>query len=624
MPPLSILALLDIAFLTISAFAASGSGQTATTTAQQPMRAVGNVNSVPTQESTVMRTNANLVLVDVVVTDKDKAVLGLDRQRFHIFEDGHEQVITSFDERSPSEARGSRPQPPMFQGALPPHTYSNVPGYPEASAVNVLLLDGLNTPMANQMDVHRQMLLYLGKIEPGTPLAIFTLASRLRMVAGFTRDAAELTKVLKSPKFGPQQSVILDPQTDVDLDKSISDIVAMGANSDAVGAMQQLQADMTAFQTDQRIRMTLDAMQELARYLSAIPGRKNLIWFSGSFPLALDPDDSLQSPFEAMRNYSNELRETSELLSAARVAVYPVDARGLLTPLPFDASKNTASSNLVTGTVNAGRRGNRQSITANKPNLGKDDAAFTKQLMQEQASMEQIAQETGGKEFINTNGLKEAVASAVANGSSYYTIGYVPVAKMLDGNFHKLKVRVDGGTYKLAYRSGYYADPPDGPIAPSPGTTSLITTATLRGAPPATQILFQARLLPATDPLLQGARLPDSPLGEMAATLKQPTHRVIIDLKVDPNGLALETTAAGVRSTKAEFVLVAYDADGKRINYLDRGFQLNLSTDQYARSLENGIPVRMALDLPSGPISLRIAVHDLTAGRPGSLEIPLK
>jgi VWFA-related protein len=410
----------------------------------------------------------------------------------------------------------------------------------------------------------------------------------------------------------------------VDLDKSISDIVAMGANSDAVGAMQQFQADMTAFQTDQRIRMTLDAMQELARYLSAIPGRKNLIWFSGSFPLALDPDDSLQSPFEAMRNYSNELRETSELLSAARVAVYPVDARGLLTPLPFDASKNTASSNLVTGTVNAGRRGNRQSITANKPNLGKDDAAFTKQLMQEQASMEQIAQETGGKEFINTNGLKEAVASAVANGSSYYTIGYVPVAKMLDGNFHKLKVRVDGGTYKLAYRSGYYADPPDGPIAPSPGTTSLITTATLRGAPPATQILFQARLLPATDPLLQGARLPDSPLGEMAATLKQPTHRVIIDLKVDPNGLALETTAAGVRSTKAEFVLVAYDADGKRINYLDRGFQLNLSTDQYARSLENGIPVRMALDLPSGPISLRIAVHDLTAGRPGSLEIPLK
>jgi hypothetical protein len=306
------------------------------------------------------------------------------------------------------------------------------------------------------------------------------------------------------------------------------------------------------------------------------------------------------------------------------VAVYPVDARGLLTPLPFDASKNTASSNLVTGTVNAGRRGNRQSITANKPNLGKDDAAFTKQLMQEQASMEQIAQETGGKEFINTNGLKEAVASAVANGSSYYTIGYVPVAKMLDGNFHKLKVRVDGGTYKLAYRSGYYADPPDGPIAPSPGTTSLITTATLRGAPPATQILFQARLLPATDPLLQGARLPDSPLGEMAATLKQPTHRVIIDLKVDPNGLALETTAAGVRSTKAEFVLVAYDADGKRINYLDRGFQLNLSTDQYARSLENGIPVRMALDLPSGPISLRIAVHDLTAGRPGSLKIPLK
>ena len=99
--------------------------------------------------------------------------------------------------------------------------------------------------------------------------------------------------------------------------------------------MQQFEADMTdvgSFQTDMRVRMTLEAMQQLARYLSAIPGRKNVVWFSGSFPIALDPDDALQDPFEAMRNYSDEIpANTAEaaLRRRPRRPSTPVDARGL-------------------------------------------------------------------------------------------------------------------------------------------------------------------------------------------------------------------------------------------------------------------------------------------------------
>jgi VWFA-related protein len=572
----------------------------------------------------VLRANANLVLLDVVVTDRNgAAVHGLDKRQLHVFEDGREQAIASFDEHKPADgAAASGAMAP--RAPLPPHTFSNAPAYPEASAVNVLLLDALNTPVANQLDARRQMLEYMGKIQPGTSLGIFTLSSRLRMVEGFTTDAAALVAALKSPRAGPQTSVILDPASDQVVDSLTADMAALGASSNAIGAMQQFQADQTAFQTDQRVQMTLDAMQQLARYLNGVPGRKNLIWFSGSFPLALDPDDSLQSPFEAMRNYSDQIRETSELLSAARVAVYPVDARGLMTLASTDVSYQP-STNLVGGgtTTTYKRRG--QVVTASNPvnrqNVGKDDASFLKQTLMEQASMEQIAEQTGGQDYINTNGLKEAVASAVENGSSYYTVGYVPAAKPFDGQYRKIELRTENAGFRLAYRHGYFADPPDKPSAHTPGEVSLIRAATLHGAPPATQILFQARVLPVDDPLLAGTKLPIGPAGDITANLKTPTHRVIVDVKADAHGFAYTDTPDGAHHAKVEFTLVGYDADGKRLNYLDRGFELNLNSGQFARTMTAGIPIRLALDLPPGPAFLRIAVHDLDAGRVGSLEL---
>jgi VWFA-related protein len=597
----------------------------ATRSSQTQFKTENGPSSQTASDATVLRANANLVVVDVAVTDRGSAVHGLDKSRFHIFEDGREQAITSFDEHKPAAASAG-----IMQAALPAHTYTNVPAYPQGSAVNVLLLDGLNTPMANQVDARRAMIEYLGKIPAGTPLAIFTLSSRLRLVEGFTTDAAQLTKVLKGQSAGPQTSVMLDPASDKAVDTTVGDMATMTSGVDALTAagvsalssMRQFQADLTAFQTDLRVRMTLDAMQQLARYLSAIPGRKNLIWFSGSFPIALDPDDTQQDPFQAMRNYSDDIRETAELLAAARVAVYPVDARGLVTPPSLDASY-TSSTNLMSATTSGNRSGSRRRVTANNPSTANDDLNATKQLMEEQASMQQIAEQTGGQEYLNSNGLKEAVANAVENGSSYYSISYVPAAKQLDGKFRKIEIRVDNGVYKLAYRHGYYADATDKASEHNPGKTSLIAAATLHGAPPSTQIQFQARVLPATDPLLEGTRLPAGPSGESTAALKGPVHKYIADVTVDPRWILFQTSPDGAHQAQVEFVVVAYDAEGKRVNYLDKGFQLNVKGEQFDQVMAKGIPVRLGLDLPEGRFSLRIAVHDLGAGRAGSMEIPV-
>jgi VWFA-related protein len=576
---------------------------------------------------TVIRTDSNLVLVDVVVSEGGGPVRGIDRSHFHVLDDGNEQTISAFDEHRPASANGIaavRKQP-----ALPPETYTNVPIYPEAPAFNVLLLDGLNTPMENQMDVRRRMIGFMGKIPPGTSLAVFTLSSRLRMVQQFTTSAADLAKVLRSDKATPQQSVVLDPQSNQGLDSMLGDMAnlsgGMGTSSvagvSAISSLSQFEADVTAFQTDQRVRMTLEAMQQLARYLSGIPGRKNVIWFSGSFPIALDPDSTQQNPFEAMRNYSDEIRDTAELLAAARVAMYPVDARGLMTPPSFSASYSP-STNLMGATTSRGRGGRARSVS-NKPSPGSNDAKAQQQLMAEQASMKQISEETGGQEYISTNGLEGAIAAAIQNGSNYYTIGYVPPNGALDGKFHKIQIKVDGRDVKLAYRRGYYADAPERASAHNPGEASLMAAATLHGAPPATQILFETRVLPAGDPAFKDVKLPNGTGGEMRAQLRGPLERMIVDLKVDPHTLFTTSTSDGGVHANLEFTLVAYDGDGRRINYLDSGFQVKLRPERVAQVMAGGVRLHLPFDLPAGQYSVRIAVHDLDGGRAESLEVPV-
>lgn len=617
-----------VAFLLLPMTQSAMSGSGVSRPSQTSPAPAGQSNAAPAPESgsTVLHANANLVLVDVVVTERGNAVHGLDRRRFHIFEDGKEKPVTSFDEHQPTAESAA----PTQAVALPPNTYSNVPAYPEAPAVNVLLLDALNTPMSDQLEARRQMIQYLGKIPAGTSMAVFTLSSRLRLIEGFTTDVAQLTRAVENKKGGPQGSNVLDSETGNGMDNVIADtasgasatnphggMTAQGAMEQmALPYMQQFAAEVTAFQVDQRVKMTLDAMEQLARYLSGIPGRKNLIWFSGTFPIALTPDGSLNSPFSVMRNYGDEVKETGELLSAARVAVYPVDARGLLSMPSFQAS-----------TMGPGRTGLGGSSTGainTDPHIPiSNNARFSQGNQAEQTAMKQIAEETGGQAYVDTNGLKEAVESAVNNGSSYYTVGYAPSGKF-DGEFRKIQVHLDdGGVYKLSYRRGYFADSPDKPSAHNPGEPSLMTSATLLGAPPATQILFLARVLPDTSPLFRDAKLPNAPAGTMSATLKGPAHRYIVDLTIAPRSISYIQTPDGTHKAALEFVLAAYDSESTLVNYLDESVQLSFREQRYAQVMATAIPVRLALDLPAGETSLRIAVHDLNAGRAGSLEIPI-
>jgi VWFA-related protein len=597
-----------------SPMANPGGDAAGTSTARTPAAApVAAISSAPFS-GTVLHAQSRLVVLDVEITDHDKPVKGLDRSRFHVFEDGHEVPISSFEENEPPASVEIAKAP-----TLPPGTYSNVPVYPESSAVNVLLLDALNTPMGDQEQVRRQMIAYLSTIKPGTALAIFTLSSQLRMVVGFTTDVTKLKQALENKKPIARSSADVGANSSESNSSSLVQSASSIATSNdpgtmwLVGQIMQFAADTRAYETDQRVTMTLDALSELARYLTAIPGKKNLIWFSGSFPIGLSPDAALSTQIKDVRDYSIDMQRTSALLSAARVAVYPVDARGLMTAPTVDSSYTPPLATLQ---------------GAATP-VANDNSAFTTQTSQDQGTMSTIAAETGGRAYANSNGLKDAVEKIVAEGSSYYALSYVPpegAAGKRGDDFHKVEVKVDGSKYQLSYRRGYYTDTASKPADNNAGAPGPMAAAAVLGAPPSTQIVFQARVLPEGDPELKGPEPENGSAGDKSASLKGGAHRYIVDLTVALQDLTFAQSADGKRSTELECALVAYDSEGNSVNSLGRKVAFNLTAEQYERLTAEGkgVPVRLALDLPSGAIVVRALVFDPATAKTGSLEIPVQ
>jgi VWFA-related protein len=615
-------------------FAITMSGQAPAPTPQPDKSLSPQSTEAPQQSgSPAIRTASNLVVVDVVVSDEGKPVKGLERQAFHIFENGQEQSIKVFEEHNSADASQVQSLP-----SLPANTYSNFPETAVTTAANVLLLDALNTPMKDQIYVRKQMTEYIKNIPPGTRIAIFTLASKLRIVQGFTTDSTRLLAALSDKRNSPGTTPLLADPNDATPTNLVSGLQDMGASTQAIASLQQFQADEAAFQLDLRVQYTLDALKQLAAYLGGIPGRKNLIWFSGSFPVDLDPDVSLGDEFSAVRNYTDQLKATSDLLTISRVAVYPVDARGLFTAPMFSAANQGANySGVSHGTSSMGgappspgthaggaaRPRNSSNGSASNPNsFARDSSNFFQSTAAEHATMQEIAQDTGGRAFYDTNGIKEALASAIENGENYYTLAYIPDDAKFDGKFRKIQVNLPEWNHQLAYRQGYFADGPSAHSQNAPLSASA--SAIQRGAPPSSQILFKMRVLPSDDPALKGLASQPGPAGLMAGKLHGAVKRYWIDYAADMHQVAASLGSDGLYHSSMEFVAIAYDRGGKILNVANRSFKFNLQAAQYNQVMQTGMPMHEELDIPIGEVYLRIAVHDLSTDRIGSLEIPLQ
>src|ERR1700722_1849692 len=93
-----------------------------------------------------LHASTSLVVEDVVVTDaRGNPIHNLTASEFTILEDGHPQAIKLFGEHTAPVQPLLPPKP-----QLPPGTFTNDSVTPTDGALNVLLLDKLNTPLDAQ------------------------------------------------------------------------------------------------------------------------------------------------------------------------------------------------------------------------------------------------------------------------------------------------------------------------------------------------------------------------------------------------------------------------------------------------------------------------------------------
>jgi VWFA-related protein len=563
------------------------------------------------QPEPTIRANSTLVVVDVVVTDAQKnPVHNLQASDFTVLEDGKPQTVKVFEEHSPSMAK---PMPPMPK--LDPGVFTNYSPAPPTSALNVLLLDTLNTPISAQAYVHDQVLKFIKEARPGVPIAIFGLGTQLRLLQGFTSDPEVLRSVINSKRSLSKTSPLMDnPMTDntvMDNPTTNAGPSAPGTSLDSTTAAQNFQqflAQQQSFQLQLRAQYTLDAMNQLARYLGRLPGRKNLIWFSGSFPINILPDGDLPDPFGVVASMQDEFRETTDLLARSQVAVYPIDGRGLMTSPVYDAS--------VSG----------KGFSQNPNAFVKANDKFFSDTAAEHSTMMEMADATGGRAFVNTNDLTAAVEKAIEAGSSYYTLAYSPSGHSWKGEYRKIQVKLAKQGVTLAYRRGYFADDTSAPAhhgdaPPAAGDTATykpMRQAMLHGAPDPTEIVFEARVVPVT-----GEEEPAVAKGnQVNSKLKGPYRRYSVRFMANPDHVDCPVTPDGVHHCSLEFMTFVYDADGVMLNTELNGVKADIPEERYAIVRRVGLQFQQEISVPvKGESFLRIGLHDLTSDRVGAIEI---
>ncbi len=554
--------------------------------------------------TSVFKSRSDLVLLPVVVSDKrGKHVPGLTRENFELLENGKPQKIAIFEEEVGTTS------PILRVVTNQPNAFTNdIAADARPRVLEIIALDMLNTQFTDQGNARKAMLNFLANSTHTNALMALVgiQSSGLKMIHDFTDDPAVLAAALKkvnpelpamvasgdrsapaansSPSLNSPDSAAVAAES-----ANLAEVLAQSGTGGSNILAGQLRATMRAAEANvantrenQAALTTLESLQHLAQYFAAVPGRKSLVWATGGFPFFLNSS----APGEITGGVSSAIyQRTMQMLANANIAVYPVQVSGLeaepITNIRVAAplsSSITERGRALDAGGNNGDPESRQQATI--------------------ATLNAIAEATGGRSYRNNNNSAELFQRATADSTSYYLLGYY-LDKAGKSGWRKLKVKVNHEGVQTFHRSGFFANADKEGLAKSRQLDEQVAIAS--------PLSYSALPILVAWQNIEGR------------ADKKKVHFFIAIAK----GEAQIDTEHG-NHLSMDFIAIVRNEKGENVAQTSQSIDKNLPPEAVKQVQGDGVTYKNTLSVLPGDYTVRVVVRDNLTGRMGSLLAPLK
>ena len=536
------------------------------------------------------------VLVDVVVRDRrGLPIRDLSQGDFELLENGVPQKLGSFTpvfESAPAPVAAA----PKAPAAAAPSANTSTPAAVDNGPTVIALVFDRLTPEAQRLAVQAAQG-YLGKKEE-TPyyIGIYGVDLALTPYAPFTRNANKLRQALtkvagrsSSASNAPERQqarAALDSAAGAAAQTVANAAAAAGPGAgEAMGTAaataqlaqmeSQMIRDFDAMERDQQGYSTTNGLFAVIGALRNLPGRKSLVLFSEG--LAIPP--AVQRLFLGVIDAANR----------ANVSVYTMDSAGLRAEsqqaVTRDQVNQAAGFGINTAYANAaGNEPLTKGLEANEAVLRGDP----------HSGLGQLAQETGGVLFENTNNLRLGFERIEDDLRNYYLLGYSPANDVYDGGWRKIEVKVNRPGLTVAARKGYFAlrDPGGAPVnaweAPALGA-------------------LEQNPLPNGFPVRAGAlRFPE----------RDRPGLVPVVVEFNTAGLTFQPSTDGKTYTSDFAVIVRFlDKDNQIARKVSQHYEVNGPLSTMASAKQGEVVFYREPELPAGVYTMETVVHDLPSAK---------
>jgi VWFA-related protein len=575
-------------------FIATAAGTTATLRSQAPARADQAYASA-----------ATAVLVDVVVRDRrGQPVIDLDADDLELFEDGAAQRVDTFSRvsrgggigvgvawRSPADTTTvltSKPADTATPAAEPP-----------VEGTVALVFDHLS-PESLRL-AQRATLTYIpASGESGVRVGVFATDPGLQVLQRYTNDRTvvrgAISRVLPASTTDDERAERAEElrtrRRDLDGENSaVSSAASLSGAAMARGGgdIGSRESELRLVQTELNMLRSFQHMERDHRgyniasallgvvdTLTALPGRKTIVFFSEGFPVSPALSAQLDSVIEAANR--------------ANVTAYAIDANGLRTK-----AASTTLKREMDGFVEDRFR---QLATGSERTTQPLTMAFERVedtlRLDTRTGLARLAEDTGGFLVEHTNDLSSAFKRIDEDNQFHYLLTYSPRNTTFDGKFRTIRVKVRGPSLQAFARRGYRAVR-NGDAGNAAGVEAAAVSL-LDGGPLPNAFPVHARAFSFPDPLRPGL----TPL--------------LVHVRTDALQFEMDP-AKGTYSSRAAIVVRVKDAAGQPTQRLSQQYLLSGDARDVEAARQGDIIFYREVDLDPGIYTIESVVFDAGARR---------